>query len=912
MKDILYIVDGSSLLYRGYYGVKPLHAPDGTPVQAVYVFCRMMYKLIDEHHPSSLVIAWDSPGKTVRHEWFVNYKVNRQAPPSDLFEQKKLIQEFCTHAGIAQVMRDGVEADDIMFSLAHDWRVRFPAGKVVLVTSDKDMGQMVNDDVIWYEPVKDVWYDVQTLTQKLGYPIAKIPFYFALVGDSSDNIPGVRGIGEKTARDLVLQFDTLDDLYTRIGTIKTGRVAVALAAHKDEAYLSLKLFLLQYVPGLMADGVVFAYASSVNDQLISFFDRLGFASFKKKFEAKAVYKQSVINADTMVNPVYTFDIVTDYDHLVRVVDFIKKAGVVAFDTETDGAHPRIAVLVGISLAIDDTSAWYIPCAHRDGSVQLSMDVIRTVLGSVFNDPAILKIAHNAVFDLMILRTHGIMCAGNLFDTMIAASLLTTQQGQKIGLKDLALHYGNVRMLTYSQVVTDRGYQNFSYVPVSEAVQYAANDALQTIRLYGIFRPLLIEKDCYDWCVAYEFPLIYVLNDMEYEGVAVDVHQLKQLSEQADYCLEVIKKDIEALVLAHQSTMMVSVQQINFNSPKQIEWLLFEYFGLKPVKKNQKTERYSTDNEVLIALAKEHPVPALLIRYRELAKLKNTYLEALPDYIISQTGHIHTHFSQTRVVTGRLSSSDPNMQNIPADPVVGIAVRTAFKAPEGYQFLAVDYSQIELRVLAYLSQDPVLLNAFINGDDIHQETAATIFKVPSSLVSYEQRQIGKKINFSIIYGLTPYGLAKDLDITVHQARDFIDAYFARYEGVRRWMDTVVSWVYDHGYVKTYYGRRRYIPAIYEKNRTLYEEARRIAINTIVQGTQAELLKKGMVMVFNYVKKQYPHVRILLQIHDELVLKVPVSDVAMVKEDISRLLESVEHWNVPLVVKVRCGDNWQDMK
>ncbi len=903
-KKVFYIIDGSSLLYRGYYGVKPLHAPDGTPVQAVYSFCRMLHAFLMRFNPTHIAIAWDSPGKTVRHELFADYKIHRQVMPSDLSVQKTLIKEFIALIGVAQIDQTGIEADDLIFSLAHAWCERGADHTVLVVTSDKDMGQMVNDAISYFDPVKDIVYDVPVLTRKLGFPIDRLPFYYALVGDAADNIPGVKGVGQATALDLVNTYASLDDLYANIDSIKNGRVAKALRTYKQDAYLSLQLFLLQRVP-LNIDVSSCTYAPLQWSQAAPFFERFGFISLKKTIQhTPEEVTHTLQERIAILSQQYDFQVVTTSEQLQNLVTVLREAPAFAYDVETDAQHPRVCQLVGISFAVDGQRAWYIPLAHIN-ITQLSLAEVRFALGSIFTASNMIKIAHNAAFDLLVLRAHEIMVVGPHVDTMVAASLVTKVPGQRIGLKDLAFQYGGVQMITYEQIVVQQGYKNFGQVPVEQGVYYAANDALQTMRLYSVFKELLAQEQLMTLADTIEFPLIPLLVDMEYQGMSLDTGLLSQYSKHITDMVHDIEKQVTALIAAYAP----AIKTINLNSPKQIEQLLFVELKLEPIKKSKKTERYSTDYEVLVELAKQHPVPALIVRHRELIKLKGTYLDGLPAYVLPQTGKVHTHFSQTRVATGRLSSSDPNLQNIPADAPYGVAVRAAFKPSDGYLFLSADYSQIELRILAHVTQDPSLVAAFISGVDIHQQTAATLFGIEHSRVTHEQRQLGKRINFSIIYGLTPYGLSKDLGISMSQARTFIDAYFAQYAGVKKWIESVEELVKQRGYTQTLWGRRRYLPAIYERNKNLYEEARRAAVNTVIQGTQAELVKKAMIVVDAYVKKNHPQVRMVLQIHDELLFEVPTSDAVVIEKQVKRILEEVISWSVPLVVTTRIGDTWQ---
>lgn len=898
----LFLIDGSSFLYRAYYGLQKLHTPAGVPVQAVYGFCKMVKRLVDTFKPMHMVLVWDSKGKTERHERFPAYKATRQAPPSDLFEQKELIIEFANLIGLHQLAQTGVEADDLMYSLAKWWEHK--NGSVVIVTSDKDMGQAISDHTLLYDSFKEKVVDAKAFEEKMGFPVDKASFYFALVGDSSDNIPGVKGIGDKGAQELVNQFDSLDDLYANLDKVEKKRARAALEAHKDDAYLSQELFTLKKYPLKVTEkDIAFDASGWANAQ--SFFKELHFKSFLKDLPAtqlsflQAAPKKTVKTAHEKG---YTFVTVTTPEQLAEVAAAIKKYKTFAYDTEGNGTNALTMQVVGLSICCQEQTSYYIPFWHITDEQQLTQEQVVTALKPFFEDEQYKKIAHHAKFDQLMMHNIGVDVQGLYFDTLIAASLVK-DDWQKASLKELSAAYLHEPMLTFDEVVMQQGYKHFGQVPLAPATEYAAADAHQTLKLYTILKKMLHDKKVEHLFTTIEMPLVDILARMEIAGIYCDTHVLKELGKKVNEQLDDVYRTITGLVDP-------KFEAINLNSSKQVADLLFNELKLPPKKRSAKSESFTTDNDVLTELAQVHPIPGLIIQYRELAKLKNTYIDGLPEYINKKTGRIHTTFSQTRVATGRLSSSDPNLQNIPVEGL-GLQVRAAFRPQkEGYLFISADYSQIELRVLAYVSQDARLMNAFKHGHDIHAETASALFHVPLADVSKHQRSIGKRINFSILYGLTAYGLSRDLQIPLKEAKEYIDTYFEQYPNVRVWMDEVIKKTEKHGYTETLFGRRRSVPGIHESNKNLRDLACRIAINTVGQGTAAEIMKMGMIAVDKALKKHTYDARVLLQIHDELLLVVAEKERAAVEALVKKELESVVAWNVPLVVDTAWGHNWRE--
>lgn len=895
-KTTLVIIDGSSFLYRAYYGTRPLHTSQGVPVHAVYGFCRMIKKLIDAIGPQHMALVWDSKGKTTRHELYTDYKATRQAPPSDLFIQKEYIIQFADLIGLKQIAQPGIEADDLIFSLAKEWN---GTGNVIVVTTDKDMGQMLDAHTVMYDAFKELYYDEKAFEAKMGFSVSKLPFYFALLGDTSDNIPGVKGIGEKGAAQLVQQFSSLQDLYSHLDSLSSKRVRTALETQKANAFLSQQLFLLSYhATGVQTQELQFDKHAWT--KALPLFQELQFKSFLAN-----IHTQSSVQDKQVTLPSYQYVTVTALEELQAVVAEIKQAGQCALDTETKGINPFLDAAVGISVCTHVGKAYYIPFGHQTGEQQLDRKTVIHHLKPILEDPTCKKYLHNAKFDQHVLHGIGIELQGLAFDTMIAASLLS-KEWQRVNLKWLSLHFFNEPMLSFEDVVKKEKLHDFSFVTLATATTYAAADAHQTYKLVSVLQPMLeAEPTLKHLYETIEHPLIRVLCLMEQAGILVNEQILLTLKQEVAAYLGIIEQKI-------LSFLGEKYAHINLNSPKQIEQLLFHELQLPPQKKSAKGTSHSTDQEVLAALSILHPVPGLILQYRELSKLLNTYIEALPNYINPHSQAIHTTFSQIATATGRLASSNPNLQNIPAEgSSYGLKVRQAFQARPGYTFVSADYSQIELRVLAHLSQDPVLQKAFSDNQDIHAETAAYLYKTTLDTVTHEQRQLGKRINFSVLYGLTPFGLSKDLTIPLKQAKQYIDDYFHHYAAVAEWMEQLIEDAKRKGYVETLYGRRRYIPELHEKNRTLFDAARRIAINMPVQGTAADIMKLGMLALQRLFHEQQLDAQMLLQIHDELIISVRTEQLEQTTALIRKELETIVAWSVPLQVSIRTGQTWADV-
>ncbi len=950
-KDAIFVVDGSYLLYRSFFAIRPLYNSAGTPTQATFGFCRAIKKIIDTYHPEHLVIVWDSKVKTFRHEQYPAYKATRQKPPNELFVQKEDILRFIDAVKITQIFVDGYEGDDVIAAVAH----KFTTHQIILVAADKDMNQLLSERVLILDPFNDRIVDPELFEKEHGFTPAKVPFYYAILGDTSDNIPGVHGIGKKGAQDLAQQFNSLDDLYQQLDQVSKERTRTLLAEQKENAYLSLSLFLLRapaidltlkqlvYNPenwvlaepifkeleltSLLKDlyrkfpakapdspmGPIFALAEETGtkptprkQRKAKPGDQHTLSLFGDGDVARVIPEQAQGADEPSPEPNLTLRpwnlvIIQDEPALNELIKLIKQADWVGLDTETTGGLPLQDDLVGISFAVNHDTGYYIPLGHTTGT-QIDRAVALATLKPVLESHKIRYVMHNAKFDQLVLQRAGINMSPVAFDTILGANLLRNDDWQRINLKALSAGYLHEPMRKFKDVLGKK-YKTFAEVPLEEGSLYAAHDALQTLKL----QPIVAEKlaaipTLEKYFNSIEMPFYTVLRHMETAGICLDPEKITATAVAVGTAIDTIEAKIRAAIEDKGD-----YRELNLNAPRQIEKLLFDDLKL-PAGKKSETGHRSTDQEVLEDLAKIHPIPGLILHYRELTKLKNTYIQPLPTFINPETHRIHTNYSQTLVATGRLSSSDPNLQNIPTGEGFGMQIREAFFAPPGKIFLSADYAQVELRILAHLSGDPTLINVFLHNHDIHAETAAQLFDVPLNDVSHEQRQLGKRINFSIIYGVTPFGLARDLGIKQSDAKTYIEKYMARFTGVATWMAKTVEHAVTNGYVETWLGRRRHIPELKERNKSLFEAGKRVAINTPVQGTQAEIIKLAMINLDRIFTENKLTARMILQIHDELVIELPQEELSIVEPMVKAVMGSIVSWQVPLAVTTRSGTTW----
>lgn len=900
----LCLIDSSSILFRSYYGVRPLHTATGQPTHAIYGFCRALKKITDGLDPSHLVLVWDTKGPTFRHEAYDQYKATRQAPPSDLVTQKKAILEFVEMIGVRQVWKQGLEADDLLYSLAHDNL----ADQTVVITGDKDLHQLIDQRTTIFDPFKQKMITYDSFVAERGFEPEHLLLYHSLLGDSSDNIPGVRGIGAKTAEKLTKEFHTLDALYASLGSAIPSRTEKLLADQKEAAYLSQQLFTLKYEKtDLSLSDCTYDRQRWVHAK--PFFHTYEFKPFfpsgVSDTNQQSIFGMVEAQPKAAEHTAWRPHLVTTTEGLNNLVKKLQTADMIALDTETRSLTPFRDGIVGISCAVDDTDAYYVPFGHSTGEEQLSQETVLAAFKPICEDASRPKVLQNAKFDQAGFAHYDIAVNGIVDDTLTMASLLR-KSSESIGLKALSQRYLGEEMADYKDVA--KGKKTFADVPLDKALHYAAHDARQTLKLQRVLAAELAKHPELEKLYReVELPLAGILWNMEHTGIDLDTVTLGSLATEVRTELDKIISKIDACLSGGQQR--IDAASINLNSPQQLESVLFDQLDLPVIKKNKKTGSRSTDSEVLTELSKLHPVPGLIMKYREMTKLLNTYLDPLPNEINAATQRVHTTYSQTITATGRLSSSNPNLQNIPLGGGYGSRVRDAFVAPEGHVFLSADYSQIELRILAEFTKDPALRDAFAHDADIHRKTSALIFDVPEAEVTNEQRQVGKKINFSIMYGLTPFGLSKDLGITPTQAKTYIENYFTKYAGVKTWMDHTVEQAKQDGFVTTLLGRRRFVPGLHERNRHVQDAERRITINTPIQGTSADLIKLAMLSIDQKLTEEALKAYMVLQIHDELVLAVPHAEI----ERVTKLVENcmthvVKGWTVPITVSTRVGDSW----
>ncbi|MCL1980569.1 MAG: DNA polymerase I [Proteobacteria bacterium] len=884
----LYLIDGSAYIYRAYHAIKPLSTSGGLPTHAVFGFASILRRLLKERDPQYLAIAFDTRGPVFRHRLYERYKANRPPMPDDLARQIPSIRQLVLAHRILLLEQDDQEADDLIAS-ATAAAVR-QGYKVVVVSGDKDLLQLVSPWVSLWDPMNDRVMDEAAVQEKYGLPPARLLDYFALTGDSSDNIPGVPGIGPKSAQKLIAEYGDLETLYGQINTLKATKGIQQIRDHQAEAFLSRDLVRLNskaVVPGEMD---CYRTAEPDRERLRGLLVELEFHSLLKDVVQAA-------KVDTS-----RFHLVRDAEDLVRLEARLAQVDLLAIDTETDSLDPLRARLVGVSLATKEGDAWYLACGHCDGegepvAGQLSQKQVTTFLRPLLEGRGIVTIGHNLKFDLAILASprNGAICwSAPRYDTMIGAWLLDPDR-HSYKLDDLCQEI-DIRMTSFAEVTGgDKAEDAFCRVGLEAAKNYSCEDVYGAMRLYLHQRPLLLQANLLGLLQEVESPLIPVLAAMEQEGIRVDGDRLAALSGEFGQRLE----DDEQRIYGAAGV------RFNINSPKQLGEVLFDRLQLP---KGRKTKTgWSTDVKVLEDLSLTHELPALILQYRNLAKLKSTYVDKLASLQNPDTGRVHTSFNQCGTATGRLSSSNPNLQNIPIRTEEGRRIRSAFIAAEGCFLLAADYSQIDLRVLAHYSKDRELVSAFLHDQDIHRRTAAEIFFVAPELVTAEMRRMAKTINFGIVYGMSSFGLASQLRVSRKDAQTFIDRYFAHFSGIREFMGTIVEQARQDGYVTTLLGRRRYLPDINSSNRVQREFAERTAINTPIQGTAADIIKLAMVQVDRELTQRRFRARLLLQIHDELVLEVPGEELEQVSALVKGCMESALALRVPLVVHLGHGSS-----
>lgn len=919
----LILVDGSSYLYRAYHAFPPLTNRAGEPTGAMYGVLNMLRSLILQYQPTHAAVVFDAKGKNFRDELFEDYKSHRPPMPDDLRAQIEPLHTMVKAMGLPLLAVSGVEADDVIGTLAREAE---KAGRPVLIsTGDKDMAQLVTPGITLINTMTNTILGPDEVVTKYGVPPELIIDFLALMGDSSDNIPGVPGVGEKTAQALLQGLGGLDALYGEPEKIAglTFRGAKTMAAkleqNKDLAYLSYKLATIKTDVELELGCEQLTVAEPAADDLLTLFKKYEFKRWIADVESgtwmqakgakpaakpagKAIVAEVEVEVEETAATLSSENYVTILDEatLVSWIEKLKKAPLFAFDTETDSLDNISANMVGLSFAIEPGVAAYVPVAHDylDAPDQIARERALELLKPLLEDDALLKVGQNLKYDRGILANYGIELRGIAYDTMLESYTLDSIAGRH-DMDSLSDRWLKHKTITFEEIAgKGKNQLTFNQIALEEAGRYAAEDADVTLQLHLKMWPKLQKNEgplrIFN---EIEMPLVPVLSRVERNGVKIDPAVLHAHSQ------EIAKR----LVELEQKAYEIAGEEFNLSSPKQLQTILFEKQGIKPLKKTPGGAP-STSEEVLEELALDYPLPKVILEYRGLAKLKSTYTDKLPLMINPKTGRVHTSYHQAVTATGRLSSTDPNLQNIPVRNDEGRRIRQAFIAPEDYVIVSADYSQIELRIMAHLSRDEGLLKAFAEGKDIHRATAAEVFGLPLESVTGEQRRSAKAINFGLIYGMSAFGLARQLNIPRKEAQKYMDLYFERYPGVLEYMERTRAQAKDQGYVETLDGRRLYLPDIKASNAARRAGAERAAINAPMQGTAADIIKRAMIAVDGWLETEKPRVRMIMQVHDELVFEVHKDDVDAVAKKVHELMENSTTLDVPLLVEVGSGENW----
>ncbi|HEY7886337.1 MAG TPA: DNA polymerase I [Cellvibrionaceae bacterium] len=895
------LVDGSSYLYRAYHALPPLANSRGQPTGAVKGVISMIRRLLKDYPDSPIAVVFDAKGKTFRDQLFESYKAQRPPMPDDLRPQVEPIHSIVRAMGLPLLIEDGVEADDVIGTLAVE------AGNaglpVVISTGDKDMAQLVNPHVRLVNTMTGSELDEAGVTEKYGFGPELMIDFLALMGDKSDNIPGVPGVGEKTAQALLQGIGGLDAIYADLEAVRSldfrgaKKMPEKLAEHRDQAYMSYQLATIKLDVPLQLSVADIVLGEPDKPALKALFEEMEFRGWIDELgddiESDAPLKKEVSTH---------YEIIYDQQGLASWLEKLKAAPAFAFDTETTSLQAMSAQIVGVSFAIDEGEAAYVPLAHDylDAPVQMDREWVLAQLKPLLEDTGKAKIGQNLKYDRNVLKNHGITLNGIAWDTMLESYVVNSVAGRH-DMDSLALRYLDHKTIHFEDVAGKGAKQlTFNQIAIEQAGPYAAEDADICIRLHQALWPRLEQEEGLKRVFNdIEMPLVPVLADIERNGALIDAKKLGEHSQQL----------AERLVQLEREAYELAGGEFNLSSPKQLGEVLFNKLGI-PAKKKTKTGVPSTAEDVLQELALDYPLPKLLLEYRGLAKLKSTYADKLPKMINPVTRRIHTSYHQAVAATGRLSSADPNLQNIPIRTPEGRRIRQAFIAPEGYQLLAADYSQIELRIMAHLSDDQGLLDAFAKGLDVHRATAAEVFGVELDKVTDEMRRRAKAINFGLIYGMSAFGLGKQLHLGRNEAQGYIDRYFERYPGVARYMEQTRARAHEQGYVETLLGRRLYLPEINARNKMLQQAAERTAINAPMQGTAADIIKRAMVTVSAWLDDSDFDAKLIMQVHDELVLEVSCKDLDAVREGVIERMQNALSLKVPLLVEAGAGNNWDE--
>jgi DNA polymerase-1 len=890
------LVDGSSYLYRAFHAMPNLTNSAGQYTGAVYGVVNMLRKLMKDYDPEYMAVVFDAKGKTFRDDIYKDYKANRPPMPPELSKQIEPLHQLITALGIPVLVIEGVEADDVIGTLA---RIATNEKMDTLIsTGDKDMAQLVNEHVTLMDTMKNAFLDRSGVIEKFGLPPEKIIEYLALMGDKSDNIPGVANVGPKTAAKWLEQYGSLDGIKQHADEIK-GKAGENLRAALDQLDLSLQLATIKCDVELGLTPRDLKRQPPREKELIEILSRLEFKTWLSEILANSTDESAAVNntaTNRQYQTIYSMQDLTDW------IARLKQAPLFAFDTETTDLDYMKAELVGVSFAVKENEAAYVPVAHDyDGEPQqLSREELLQLLKPLLEDARQHKLGQHLKYDMNVLANYGIELNGITHDTMLQSYVLDST-ATRHDMDSLALKYLGCNTIHFEDIAgKGKNQLTFNQIPIEKAAPYAAEDADVTLRLHNALWPKLEKEPELKWLYEnIEIPLVPVLSRIERNGVYIDAGMLVKQSKQLEKSIAELEQEVAA----------VAGEEFNISSPKQIQAILFDKLGL-PVLKKTPTGQPSTAEDVLQELALDYPLPKLILEHRSLSKLKSTYTDKLPLQVSEKTRRVHTSYHQAIASTGRLASKDPNLQNIPIRTEEGRRIRQAFIAPPGYRIVAADYSQIELRIMAHLSGDKGLLDAFAKGVDVHRATAAEVFGASPDKVSNEERRRAKAINFGLIYGMSAFGLAKQLGIGRNEAQQYVDLYFERYPGVKAFMDRMRQTARETGYVKTVFGRRLYLPDINHSNAQRRQYAERTAINAPMQGTAADIIKLAMIKTDRWIQESKLDIKMIMQVHDELVFEIKESLIDKATREITHCMESVADLKAPLQVDIGVGQNWDE--
>ena len=890
------LVDGSSYLFRAFHAIREMNTSKGFPTNAIRGVVSMIRKLQKDYSDAKVVVIFDAKGKTFRNDLYSEYKANRPPMPDDLRVQIQPIHDIIKAMGLPLLVIEGVEADDVIGTLAKEASEK--GIETIVSTGDKDMAQLVTEHVSLLNTMTDTFMDVPGVSEKFGVRPDQIIDYLALMGDKVDNIPGVEKCGPKTAVKWLDAYGTLKGVMDNADSVK-GKVGENLRSALEQLPLSYELATIKLDVTLEQNLDEIIVQPADNAALLKYFTEYEFKSWCKELSTDDV-EEITVEETSVDKSLYT--ILSTDKELDELIEQLKKAPYFAFDTETTSLNYRQARVVGLSFALAANQACYIPLGHDyiDAPEQLDLDITLQKLKPLLEDKNLLKVGQNLKYDAHVLQNHGITLQGISHDSMLESYVLNST-ATKHNMDALAKKYLNHTCISFEDIAGKGAKQlTFNQVEIEKAAPYAAEDADITLRLHETLNEQLKQSESLLTLYSdVELPLLQVLTYMEEQGAIVNADKLHKQSHEIGLRLKELEK--QAYDLAGE--------EFNLASPKQLQTIFFEKLELPIIKKTPKGQP-STAEDVLVELSQTYELPKVILEHRGLAKLKNTYTDKLPLMIDPDSGRVYTSYHQAVTATGRLSSSEPNLQNIPVRNDEGRKIRQAFEVPDGHVMVAADYSQIELRIMAHLSKDKGLLDAFSQGKDIHRATAAEIMGVDEKDVTTEQRRHAKAVNFGLIYGMSAFGLARQIDVSRKEAQDYINIYFERYPGVREYMNNTRELAASQGYVETLFGRRLYLPEINSKNGMRRAAAERTAINAPMQGTAADIIKKAMIDMYEWVKTDATDVRMILQVHDELIFEVPKQRLEEVTQKIKEIMENTVKLDVPLIVDAGMGDNWDE--